>query len=90
MSMDSKASSSRPAGRGGENVPWPEKFTTEQPTKAVAAALGVGFLLNLLPIGKIVGMLAEAVFALARPILLCLGVLKIYDFVSSTPNRSKP
>jgi hypothetical protein len=59
---------------------WPEKFAIEQPTKAMAAALGTGFLLNLLPVGKIVGILTDAALLLARPLLIGVGVLKIRDY----------
>lgn len=53
--MHTKRSAARPACEIGECRPWPEKFAAEQPTKAVAAALGVGLLLNLLPIGRMAG-----------------------------------
>ena len=78
--MHTKKSSARPAGGAGHSCPWPEKFITEQPTKAVAAAFGVGIFLNLLPIGKIVGMLIEVAFVLMRPLLLCVGLLKLSEY----------
>src|SRR6266446_10397934 len=79
MKMRSTISSSRPAGTDGEAVPWPETFA-EQPVKAVAAAFSAGLLLNLLPIGKIAGMLTELAFTLARPLLLCLGLMKTFEY----------
>lgn len=54
-------------------------FARREPAKALASAFGVGFLINLLPIGAIVGALAGVVFALARPILLFLGLLKAWE-----------
>src|SRR5438045_1827915 len=66
--MHLKESHARRAKKTTDGLMWPEKFPTAQPTKAVAAALGTGFLLNLLPIGKIVGMLTEAAISLARPL----------------------
>ena len=81
--MHTKRSAARPAGEIGECRPWPEKFAAEQPTKAVAAALGVGLLLNLLPIGRMAGMLIDFAFSLARPLLLCAGLLKLSEFCRS-------
>ena len=66
--------------KAAECVSWPEKYATKQPTRAVAAAVGAGFLLNLLPISKIVGALTGAVLTFARPLLLGVGVLKICDY----------
>ena len=55
----------------------------------MAAALGTGFLLNLLPMGKIVGMLTEAAIALARPLLIGVGVLKICDYCARAGGKTK-
>lgn len=57
-----------------------EEFARREPTKAVASALGAGFLINMLPIGTIVGALVAVVFAMARPVLLFLGLLKACEF----------
>ena len=81
--MHTKNSSARLAGEVGQRRPWPERFATDEPTKAVAAAFGVGLLFNLLPIGRIVGMLIDLVFALVRPLLLCAGLLKLCEFCRS-------
>lgn len=56
-----------------------DDFARPQPTKAVLSASSVGFILNLLPISAIVGALAAAAFALARPVLLFLGLLKAVE-----------
>jgi hypothetical protein len=81
--MHTKKSAARPAGGAGECRPWPEKFATEQPAKAMLAAVGVGLLFNLLPIGRLVGMLIDVAFALARPLLLCAGLLKLSELYRS-------
>ena len=78
--MHTKKTSPPPARRDEQCRQWPEKFITEQPTKAVAAAFGVGIFLNLLPVGKIVGMLIEVAFVLLRPLLLCVGLLKLSEY----------
>ena len=56
-----------------------EAFARREPAKAVASALGAGFLLHLLPIGAILRALAAVAFALARPALLFLGLQKAWD-----------
>ena len=56
--------------------------------KAVVSAFGAGFLLNLLPIGAIVGAVTGIAFAMARPVLLFLGLLKACDLVrTATKNQ---
>lgn len=62
-----------------ETISWHDQYITEQPTKAVAAAAGTGFLLTFLPVGKIVGMLIDLAFTLVRPLLLGLGLVKLFD-----------
>lgn len=56
-----------------------EAFARREPTKAVASAFGAGFLLHLLPVGAILRALAAVAFALARPVLLFLGLQKAWD-----------
>lgn len=58
-----------------------DDFARLQPTKAVASAAGVGLLINLLPIGAIVGGLIAVSLALVRPALLILGLLKAVEFL---------
>ncbi len=65
-------------------VSWLNKaddFARHEPTKAVLSAASAGFILKLLPIGAIVGLLATVAFALARPVLLFLGLLKAVEFL---------
>lgn len=65
-----------------ESDPWIsgiEAYTREQPTKAVSAAFGAGLILALVPIGGVVRLL----FSALRPVLLVLGILKIWEEVES-------
>lgn len=55
------------------------EFVRNDPTKAVGLALLGGVLLTVLPVGRVVGALVRLVFALARPLLLVLGALKLYE-----------
>lgn len=53
-----------------------DDFARREPVKAVTCAFGAGFLVNLLPIGFIVGSLTAIAFAVLRPLLLFLGLMK--------------
>jgi len=64
-----------------------EAFARRDPAKAVASAVGAGFLLHLLPVRAILGALAAVAFALARPVLLFLGLLKLSEIC---PCKKKP
>ena len=50
-------------------------FARREPAKAVASAFGAGLLLHLLPVRPVTAV----AFALARPILISLGVLKVWE-----------
>jgi len=66
-----------------------EDFARREPAKAAISAFGIGFLLNLLPIRALTSALVGIAFALVRPSLLFLGLLKASEFYrnqTSTPN----
>lgn len=65
-----------------------DDFVRQEPTRAVASAFGIGFLLNLLPLATIVGALVSLAFTLARPVLLCLGLLKAFELYQSKIEHS--
>jgi hypothetical protein len=54
-----------------------EAFARREPGKAIAAAVGAGLLLHLLPVRAICGALAAVAMAAARPALIFLGMLKL-------------
>jgi hypothetical protein len=56
-----------------------DEFARREPAKAVASAFGAGFLINLLPIGALVGTVATLAFAFVRPVLLFLGLMKAFE-----------
>jgi len=56
-----------------------EKFVREDPAKALGIALFGGVLLTVLPVGRLLGALVRLVLALARPLLLVLGAVKLYE-----------
>ena len=53
-----------------------DEFARREPSKAVVAAFGAGFLLNLLPLAGIASVFVGIAFSLVRPALLFLGLLK--------------
>lgn len=55
------------------------KCVREDPAKAVGFALLGGVLLTVLPVGRVVAALVRLAFALARPLLLVLGAVKLYE-----------
>ena len=80
------SSAARESGKK-ESLPWPNQYIADQPSKAAATAASVGFFMTFLPLGKIVGILIDIAFALVRPLLLCFGLAKVYDFCRSTGLR---
>src|SRR4051812_5066569 len=56
-----------------------EKFVREDPAKAIGVALFGGVLLTVLPVGRVISGLVRLALALARPLLLVLGAVKLYE-----------
>jgi hypothetical protein len=56
-----------------------QKMIREEPAKAIGIALLAGVLLTIFPVGRVLGALVRLIFALARPFLLVLGALKVYE-----------
>jgi len=56
-----------------------KEFARREPAQAVAAAIGVGLLINLLPSRLVTGTVAIVGAALVRPVLLSLGVTKAME-----------
>ena len=79
--MEPKTSHRQPAEPCASWLKKADDYARQEPTKAVVAAAGAGFLINLLPIGAIIGALASVTFAMARPVLLFLGLLKACELL---------
>ena len=79
--MEPKTSLRTPSQPGASWLRKADDYARHEPTKAVVSAAGAGFLINLLPIGAIVGALAGVAFAMARPALLFLGLMKAYELL---------
>ena len=85
--MEPKTSQNPQAAPSASWLKKADDYARHDPTKAVLSAAGAGFVLNLLPIGAIVGGLAAVAFALARPLLLFLGLLKAVEFLRAKSNN---
>jgi len=59
-----------------------EEFARRDPAKAMAAAFGVGLLLNLVPPRVIVGTVTAVAVPFMRPALIALGLLKAFELCS--------
>jgi hypothetical protein len=55
-----------------------------EPSKAIILAFGAGLLLCFLPVRKMLGFLVRITFALSKPALLILGVVKLLEYCGVT------
>ena len=55
-----------------------EEYVRSNPTPAFLSAFGVGFILQLLPIGAIIGALVRLLFFAARPAIFIYGAVSLY------------
>ena len=56
-----------------------EEYVRENPTRSIAYALIAGFILNRLPIGRILGGLTRLVLIAFKPAILAYGATKLYQ-----------
>lgn len=56
-----------------------EDYVRENPTQSVGYALVAGFILHLLPIGRILGGFVRLVLIAFKPAILAYGVTKLYQ-----------
>ncbi len=61
-----------------------EGLARRDPAKAVAAAFGVGLLLNVLPKRFVVASVTAVTLTVLRPALLTLGVIKACELLSQS------
>ena len=53
----------------------------ERPVNSVVWAFFIGIFLTIFPLGRIVGAAVSLVLALLRPVLLLLGVVRLFEEV---------
>jgi hypothetical protein len=56
-----------------------EEYVRENPTQSVLYALAAGFIINRLPIGRIVGGVLRLAFVAFKPAILVYGATKLYQ-----------
>ena len=56
-----------------------EEYVRENPARSVAYALIAGFILNRLPIGRILSALVRLIFIAFKPAILAYGATKLYQ-----------
>ena len=64
-----------------------EDFVRENPTRAMAYALGAGFVLNRLPLVRIAGSIIRLLLLAFKPAVLVYGVSKLYQAAQSDEER---
>jgi hypothetical protein len=57
-----------------------EQKIRENPVEAFVLALLIGFLVCLLPVGRLIGALLRVAFLLLKPALLALGIIKAVEY----------
>lgn len=56
-----------------------EDYVRENPTQSVLYALVAGYILNLLPLGRIIGGLLRLLMVAFKPAILIYGATKLYQ-----------
>ena len=56
-----------------------EEYVRENPARAIAYALIAGFILNRLPIGRILGGFVRLIMIAFKPAILAYGATKLYQ-----------
>lgn len=65
-------------------------FAQREPGQAVAAAIGAGLLINLLPTRLVAGTAAAVGALLVRPVLLSLGLTKALELCCQNSSSKLP
>ncbi len=56
-----------------------EEYVRENPGRSIAYALAAGFILNRLPIGRILGAIVRLAIIAFKPAILAYGATKLYQ-----------
>lgn len=62
-----------------------QRLVREDPVKAVGLALLGGMLVTVLPVRRLLGAFASLLLALAQPLLLALGIVKLCETCERKP-----
>lgn len=66
-----------------------EEYVRANPTPSFLTALGVGFILQLLPIGAIVGALVRLAFFAIRPAIFIYGAVSLYKHYQHSDGQQR-
>lgn len=66
-----------------------EEEVRKSPSRSMLTAVGVGYLLRMLPLTAIIAALLHLVFALIRPAVLLFCAAKAYDLLQQ-PSENRP
>ena len=64
-----------------------EEKVRQSPKKAMLIALGAGYCLNVLPVGTLISVPLRLTAFLAKPTLLALGALKLYELAEEKARK---
>ncbi|WP_395740907.1 hypothetical protein [Prosthecobacter sp.] len=67
-----------------------ENIARNDPAKAMAAALGIGMFLHIVPTRFLVASVTAVTLTVLRPALLTLGVVKAFELCSANPETPAP
>jgi hypothetical protein len=56
-----------------------EKCAREEPLQCLSLAFVIGLIASVLPIGRLVGLVVQLAFSLLRPVLVLLGLMKVFE-----------
>ena len=60
-----------------------ERFVRANPVQSIGYALAAGFLLNRLPVGRILGGITKLLMIALKPAILIYGAMKLYQAASN-------
>ena len=58
-----------------------EKCAREQPLQCLSLAFVIGLVTSVLPVGRLASLLVQLAFSLLRPVLVVLGLMKVFEEV---------
>ena len=79
MSEEPKPAEKCCEGRLDELAACVEKCAQREPLKCALIAFLSGLVLTVLPVGALVGGIVRLALALARPVLVVLGAMKVFE-----------
>lgn len=58
------------------------------PISSVLTAAAIGYILRFVPIVNILGGLLSLLLALAKPLIICFGAIKVYEYLRAQSQAS--